>query len=164
MSHTLIVLRHAKSSWDTNDPDHRRPLAARGRRDAAVAGGILAGYPIDVLLSSSSTRTRQTWDVASSAGAHAAEVRFTDELYGAWTDSIVAMLRELDEGVGTAMILGHEPTMSSLINWLAEPSDLVEEAYAHYPTSALAVLEVDGPWAALGQGGSRLVRFEIPRG
>ena len=42
MSHTLIVLRHAKSSWATHDPDHRRPLAARGRRDAAVAGGIYA--------------------------------------------------------------------------------------------------------------------------
>ena len=164
MSHTLIVMRHAKSSWSTNDPDHRRPLAKRGIRDATAAGGILAGYPIGVVLSSSSTRTRQTWETAAAAGARADEVVFTDALYGAWTESIVELLRELEESVGTAMVLGHEPTMSSLIGWLAEPSELAEDAYAHYPTGALAVLEVTGPWAGLGQGRSRLVRFEIPRG
>ncbi len=164
MSHTLIVMRHAKSSWSTNDPDHERPLAARGLRDAAVAGAILADYPIGALLSSSSTRTRETWRTAELGGATADQVTFTDALYGAWEDSVVDLLRELDETVGSAMVLGHEPTMSSLIELLAEPSDLADEAVRHYPTSALAVLELDCRWADLGAGRGRLVRFEIPRG
>ncbi len=164
MPHTLIVMRHAKSSWSTNDPDHRRPLAARGLRDAAVAGAVLSEYSIGAVLSSSSTRTRETWRAAEAAGARADEVTFTDTLYGAWADTIVDLLRELDETVGTAMVLGHEPTMSSLIELLAEPSELTDEAVRHYPTSALAVLEFEGPWAALDTGRARLVRFEIPRG
>lgn len=164
MPHTLIVMRHAKSSWSTNDPDHRRPLAARGLRDAAVAGAVLSEYSIGTVLSSSSTRTRETWSAAEAAGAHADEVTFTDTLYGAWADTIVDLLRELDETVDTAMVLGHEPTMSSLIELLAEPSELTDETARHYPTSALAVLEFEGPWSALDAGRSRLVRFEIPRG
>ncbi len=164
MGHTLIVMRHAKSSWSTNDPDHRRPLAARGLRDAAVAGAILSEYSIGSVLSSSSTRTRETWRAAEASGARAGSVTFTDTLYGAWADTIVDLLRELDETVGTAMVLGHEPTMSSLIDMLAEPSELADEAVRHYPTSALAVLEIDCAWAALAPGRGRVVRFEIPRG
>lgn len=164
MSHTLIVMRHAKSSWSTNDPDHHRPLAARGVRDAGAAGRILAEYSIGVLLSSSSTRTRETWQHAHEAGASAVDVTFTDALYGAWTESVVDLLRELDESVGTAMVLGHEPTMSSLIDELTEPSELADEAVQHFPTCALAVLEFDCGWAEIGPGRGRVVRFEVPRG
>ena len=164
MSHTLIVMRHAKSSWQTSEPDHRRPLAKRGVHDATVAGEILADYQLDTVLASSSVRTRQTWQTAELSGARCADVQFTDALYGAWEDSVVALLRELDEAVGTAMVLGHEPTMSSLIDTLAEPSELADEATAHYPTSAMAFLEYSGAWADLDAGRMSLVRFEIPRG
>ena len=164
MAHTLIVMRHAKSSWGTGDPDHQRPLNKRGEKDAEVAGELLADYSIDLLLSSSATRTRQTWARAEAGGASAAEVEFTDALYGAWADTVVDLLRELDEEVGTVMVLGHEPTMSELVALLAEPSDLADEASAGYPTAALSVLEVDRSWADLVPGGATMVRFEVPRG
>ena len=79
MAHTLIVMRHAKSSWKTAEPDHRRPLSPRGVRDATVAGGILAGYRLDRVLSSSSMRTRQTWQTAELGGARCAAVTFSDD-------------------------------------------------------------------------------------
>lgn len=161
---TLILMRHAKSSWTTGEADHRRPLSGRGVRDATAAGALLADFPIDRVLSSSSTRTRQTWARAEAGGARCSDVTFTDELYGAWTDTVIDLLRELDGSVGTALVLGHEPTMSSVIEVLAEPSELADEAVRHYPTSALAVLEFDCPWSELGGGAARLVRFEIPRG
>lgn len=164
MAHTLIVMRHAKSSWGTGDPDHRRPLNKRGVADAEAAGGILAGYRIDLLLSSTATRTRETWQRAEAGGAAAVEVEFTDALYGAWADSVLDLLREVHEGVGAVMVLGHEPTMSELVGLLAEPSELADEASAGYPTAALSVLEVDGPWADLVAGGATMVRFEVPRG
>ena len=50
---TLIVLRHAKSSWQTAEADLRRPLSERGKRDAVTAGEILADYDLDVVLASS---------------------------------------------------------------------------------------------------------------
>ncbi|MFT4297539.1 MAG: histidine phosphatase family protein [Micropruina sp.] len=162
--HTLIVMRHAKSSWSTSEPDHRRPLAGRGIRDATVAGQILSDYRLDRVLSSSSARTRQTWQTAALGGAVCDDVEFTDTLYGAWTDSVIGLLNELDESVGTALVLGHEPTMSSVVEWLAEPSELADEASGHFPTCAMAIFEVPGSWAGLAPGAARLVRFEIPRG
>ncbi|MFT3861752.1 SixA phosphatase family protein [Micropruina sp.] len=164
MTHTLIVMRHAKSSWSTAEPDHRRPLNGRGEKDAVVAGGILAGYVLDVVLSSSSTRTRQTWQGAVAGGARCADVAFTDELYGAWAGSVIGLVRELPESVGTTLVLSHEPTVSTLLHGLAEPSELADEAADHFPTCAMAFLDFDGPWTGLGSGGARLVRFEIPRG
>ena len=91
MAHTLIVMRHAKSSWKTSEADHRRPLSNRGVRDATLAGEILGGYTLDAVLSSSSTRTQQTWQSAEMGGARCADVTFTDELYGAWPGALAAV-------------------------------------------------------------------------
>ena len=163
MTRTLIVMRHAKSSWSSAQPDHRRPLNGRGEKDAAVAGGILADYPLDAVLSSSSTRTRQTWQRAVEGGAQCPDVEFTDALYGAWTDSVIEMVGELEDSVTTALVLGHEPTVSSLVHRLAKQSELTDQAAGHFPTCAMAFLEFDGPWAKLAPARGRLVRFEIPR-
>lgn len=163
MTRTLIVMRHAKSSWSTSEPDHRRPLNGRGQRDATAAGGILAEYPLDAVLSSSSTRTRQTWQRAVEGGALCPDVEFTDALYGAWTDSVIELVGELEDSVATALVLGHEPTVSSLVHRLAEPSELADEAAGHFPTCAMAFLEFDVSWPKLAPAKGRLVRFEIPR-
>ncbi|WP_443080564.1 SixA phosphatase family protein [Streptomyces sp. PTD5-9] len=63
----LIVLRHAKSAWPEGVPDHERPLAGRGRRDAPAAGRRLyeAGYTPDLVVCSTARRTRETWDLAA---------------------------------------------------------------------------------------------------
>lgn len=164
MDRTLIVMRHAKSSWRTSEPDFRRPLSSRGRKDAAAAGRILAGYPVETLLSSSATRTRETWEAAASAGASCPDVRFTDALYNAWTDEVLAELGSIEPEVTTAMLLGHSPTMESVVSWLAESSELADRVAAHFPTGALAELAFDGDWDDLTRGQARVVRFEIPRG
>jgi phosphohistidine phosphatase len=161
---TLIVMRHAKSSWKTSEPDHRRPLSKRGARDAAVAGEILAGYAIDRVLASSATRTRQTWETAVLGGASAAEVTFTDDLYGCWAGDVIALLQQLPDELRTVLVLGHEPTMSELIEELAAPSDLADAAISQFTTSALAVLECHAPWKALVGRTATVVRHEVPRG
>lgn len=58
---TIVVVRHGKSSWKTNDPDIDRPLSPRGTRDAVVAGQQLAPLGVDVVLVSPATRAQQTW-------------------------------------------------------------------------------------------------------
>ena len=54
--------------------------------------------------------------------------------------------------------------MSSVIEVLAEPSELADEAAGRFVTSAVAILDVPGPWSGLADGGARVVRFEVPRG
>jgi phosphohistidine phosphatase len=161
---TLIVLRHAKSSWDTDCADHERPLSARGSRDAVAAGKILADYHIDYLLSSTATRARQTWEGAKTAGASADLEILTDLIYHAWPTEIITELRGLNEDAQVVLLIGHQPTLADLITTLAKPSDLLDQLTGHFPTSGLAVLTHPGPWKTLAAGKATLTRFEIPRG
>ncbi|MFZ1410158.1 MAG: histidine phosphatase family protein [Micropruina sp.] len=160
----LIVMRHAKSSWKTSNPDFARPLSARGTRDAVIAGQVLAPFHLDLVLSSASTRTRQTWQCLTMGGAKASDVRFSETIYHAWTNEVIDELRGVEAGVKTTLLLGHEPTVSDLISTLAQPSELVDQVAAHFPTSAIGILSFDGPWAELGADSAVLQRFEIPRG
>lgn len=161
---TLLVLRHAKSSWRTPDLDIRRPLAERGVQDARVAGEVLSGYSLDVVLCSSATRARQTWENAVAAGASCEDVRYTEAIYHAWTDELLDEVRELPEEAPTALLIGHQPTLSDLVLTLAKPSPLTDAAADRFPTSALAVLTYRGAWRTLGAGKATLQRYEIPRG
>ncbi|MGC3955945.1 MAG: histidine phosphatase family protein [Propionicimonas sp.] len=160
---TLLVLRHAKSSWRTPDLDIRRPLAERGIADARVAGGILAGYDLDVVLCSSAVRARQTWENAEAGGAACQDVRYTEAIYHAWTDELLDEVRELPEEAPTALLIGHQPTLSDLVLTLAKPSDLTQEVAQRFPTAALSVLTYRGAWRTLGAGRATLQRYEIPR-
>jgi phosphohistidine phosphatase SixA len=65
MRRRLMIMRHAKSSWKGQVPtDHDRPLNTRGRRDAVRVGKRLAklGWVPDLVVSSDSRRTRETWE------------------------------------------------------------------------------------------------------
>src|ERR1700728_5290448 len=108
----LILLRHAKSAWPEDVPDHDRPLAPRGRRDAPAAGGWLraAGYVPDRVLCSTARRARETWELAEEGlGAHP-PVTFEDRVYGASAEDLLDLARQTPAGVATLMIVGHEPT------------------------------------------------------
>lgn len=159
MTRTLLVMRHAKSSWETSEPDFRRPLAQRGIRDGFAAGRILREYPLDVVLCSGAVRARQTWERAVAGGARAADVRFEDEIYYGGTSAVLELLRGLGPAV-TTLVIGHEPTVSDVVVQLAAPSGRVDAVRAKFPTAAIAVLTFPGDLTE----GAVLTRFEVPRG
>jgi phosphohistidine phosphatase len=98
MTKRLIVLRHAKSAWDTDAPDdHSRPLAKRGRKDAPLIGARLAQleWVPQAVISSDSARTRETWarmEEALLGDDEEAEVHFTRDLFHADEREIRAAL------------------------------------------------------------------------
>lgn len=161
---TIVVVRHGKSSWKTNDPDIDRPLSPRGTRDAVVAGQQLAPLGIDVVLVSPATRAQQTWQCLEMGGVSCADVRTTDALYHAWTPEVIEVLQALPAAARAVCVIGHEPTLSDLALTLAAPSPLAQEIRAAFPTSAIAVLTLDGEWNQVEPGGCRLEAFEVPRG
>ncbi len=163
-SKTLIVLRHAKSSWHTEEADLRRPLSERGEKDAVAAGRILGTYDLDVVLASTATRVQQTWAGAVDGGATCADVRVSELIYHAWPGELLNELHELDESIHTALLIGHQPTLGDLVTSLAKPSALVDRVHAKYPTAGLAVLTYRGAWKTLAAGKATLKRFEVPRG
>lgn len=166
MSRTLVVMRHAKSSWKTNDADLLRPLSGRGTRDAVVAGQRLAGTRFDLVLVSPAARTRQTWDCLSMAGVSAAEVRVEDDLYHAWTQQVIEVLAAVPDEAHKVLLIGHEPTVSDLVLTLASDTGTADARRIEqkFPTSGIAVLTVPDRWDALAAGEADLVAFEVPRG
>ena len=168
MSHRLIIMRHAKSSWKEPLPDHQRPLNKRGRRDGRAAGEWLAEHvgEIDRVLSSTSTRTRLTWERVEAGGGRAGQVTFHDGLYGGSTEDFLRLLRTLDESVGTALILAHWPGVEEAVRELAVRDDNPGWVGidTKFPTSALALIDVPGTWSRLAPGGARLLDYVVPRG
>ncbi len=167
MNHRLVLLRHAKAEHGMSVADHERPLTPRGRRQSGQVGTDMraAGIVPDVVLCSSSVRTRQTWDLLRATLRADPEVAFADELYGAGVEQAIAAIREVDEAAGTVLVVGHEPVMSATATALAGlGSD--EATYGRVrlgvPTAAWTVLSLVGPWAELTRGGARLERLFVP--
>lgn len=168
MRHTLILLRHAKSDWPDGVADHDRPLTDRGRRDAPRSGAWLVehGRVPDRALVSTAQRTRETYGLAAEAFPADPELVFTDEIYAASAGQILEVVRRTPEGVGTLIVVAHNPGTQSLALALADDThpELVAKAYGRYPTNTLTVLEFDGEWAALDPGAASVVAVEAPRG
>lgn len=139
---TLLVLRHAKSSWeDSALDDHERPLNQRGRRDAPRIGELLRkdGQIPDAIISSDAVRARLTAEAVAEAAHHAGTILLDPRLYLAAPADIVAVLRTVEEPKsGTVMIVGHNP---GLEDFVAQ----VTGEHEHLPTAALAeiVLPID---------------------
>ncbi|WP_207947827.1 SixA phosphatase family protein [Occultella glacieicola] len=161
---TLIVLRHAKSAWDTGEPDHLRPLAARGLRDGLAVGRVLARYDLDVVLCSTATRARMTWLRAEKGGARCPDVRHDGGLYGADPDDVIRLVRGLPDSARTALLIGHEPTLAEFVLDVAQPSEVTERIAEKFPTAGVAVLRFGGGWEEVASGDTWVETFEVPRG
>ncbi|MFD9432276.1 SixA phosphatase family protein [Streptomyces sp. NPDC060002] len=165
----LVVLRHAKSAWPQGVPDHERPLAPRGLRDAPAAGRALAGagrVP-DLALCSTAARARRTWELAAAEWGAPAPVRFDPRLYGADVPGILEVVHETPAEVGTLLLVGHNPGLEELVLALAGDGagDALDQVRLKFPTSAIAVLAWYGPgWRALTPGTALLTSMTVPRG
>jgi phosphohistidine phosphatase len=166
----LILLRHAKSAWPDDVPDHERPLAPRGRRDAPAAGRWLrkSDHVPDRVLCSTARRARETWQLAEEKlRAHPATV-FEDRVYGASSADLLDLARQTQADFGALLIVGHDPAIRDLTLELAsgQADDAGTEALGRvrvkYPTAAIAVLSFSGGWAELGPGQARLAVFATP--
>ena len=131
MKRTLIIMRHAKSSWD-NDAlsDHERPLNARGRRNAPHIGRCLAqrGYVPDSAIVSDATRTTETWHEMWAAMPDV-EPRFSRNLYLGDLSDIAKEVQAVPPDHETVLVLGHNPGFSVAAGWLS--GEHVELKTAH---------------------------------
>jgi len=131
---TLLVLRHAKSSW--NEPaldDHERPLNKRGRRDAPRMGELLREHGLipDVVISSDAVRARLTAEAVAGAAGYAGAIVLDPRLYLAGPADILSLLQRVRGKAETVMIVGHNPGLEELVEQLTgERQDL--------PTATLA--------------------------
>ncbi len=148
---TLVLLRHAKSDWSGGEPDLRRPLADRGRRQAAEAGRWLAANigTLDLAVVSPASRARHTWELAAAELDTPPAVRVDERAYAADDEDLLAVVRGLDADLGVVVLVGHNPGLEDLATLLAGECLPMK-------TSGLAVFSLTAPWAAAGPGHARL--------
>lgn len=168
MDRRLFVLRHAKSSWD--DPslaDHDRPLNDRGRDSLPKLHRALTAHTdaIDVVLCSSAARTVATLDGVRGALREDVEVVVDTELYGAGSGTWLERCRELDDEVGGALLVGHNPGLEELIGELtgSGAAEALDQLATKVPTGALACCSFDGAWDQLAAGACHLDALLIPK-
>ncbi|MDV3221256.1 SixA phosphatase family protein [Intrasporangium sp.] len=166
---TLILMRHSKAENGAGKTDHDRELIARGRRDAAAAGAWLKeqGLVPDLVICSTSLRTRQTWDAACKGGAQAEFVEFRKSVYVGGVEEALETIREDAGETATVLVIGHNPTIAQLTSLLSDGdgSQVAHDALANgFATSGVAVLRYAGEWADLDWSSCELQRFHVSRG
>jgi len=153
--HRLHLLRHAKSDRGEGVEDHERPLSRRGREAARQVGKSLPAAlgAIDLVLCSTSVRTRETAELVLSGFAVPPPIRFEDALYLAGRAALMQRLRQLDESVGAVMVIGHNPGLHELALALASAGSPRYEALASgkFPTTARASFSIEQPWTNLAR-------------
>ena len=155
----LVVMRHAKAAQLPGSPDFDRPLTARGHRDAAAAGRWLAGRGLepDAVLCSPARRTRQTWQgAAAELGADVTVPSLDDILYTADAAAIREIIAATAPEVTTLLCVGHNPAMAQLAeDATGQPLE--------FPTAAIAVAVLPGPWASVADGPGDLAAYWTPK-
>jgi len=156
----LLLLRHAKSSWDHPGlADHDRPLAPRGVKAAKRMGAHLRSEqtPVDLVLCSSAVRARETVELLAPPGA----LEIDGRLYGASAEELLQRVHDVADEIDAVMLVGHNPAMRDLALGLL--GDAGESAVGKFPTGAMATFAFSGSWRSLAPDRAELVAFVTPR-
>jgi phosphohistidine phosphatase len=144
---TLLILRHAKSSWKNPGlADVNRPLNKRGKRDAPRMGRLLREQDLvpDIILSSPAVRARKTAQAVSIESGYEHEIEVHRDFYPGDPYAFCEALVELPETIHIALIIGHNPGLEEFLDTLTGES-------AGLPTSALAQISLPiNSWRELG--------------
>jgi phosphohistidine phosphatase len=135
---TLLLLRHAKSSWKKGDlDDHDRPLNKRGRRDAPKMGELLSEKRLlpDLIVSSTACRARQTTEEIIASSGYRGETRLMGELYHADRSGLVRFVAVLPDHCQRVLLVGHNPAFEEFL-------ELIAGEYSPLSTAALALVEI----------------------
>ena len=135
---TLYLLRHAKSSWkDENQLDLERALAGRGKKACGIVARFIQteGIELDLLLSSTATRARETVELVRQQAKLRAELRYDERIYEATVDRLVEVISEVENDRKSILLVGHNPGMEELLHALTDQEQRM-------PTAALAKIKL----------------------
>src|SRR5882757_1193613 len=159
---TLLLVRHAKSSWDNaqlNDMD--RPLNDRGKRDAPVMAQRLieANIKIDLFVSSPARRARNTAEIFTREfGGKGTDILFIPDLYHASLQTFKEVVSGLDEKVGSAALFSHNPGITVFVN------TLTSVRLDNMPTCGIfAVTSLAATWSEFLTAGTTFWFFDYPK-
>ena len=160
---TIILVRHAKSSWkDLSLEDFDRPLNKRGKRNAPFMGEKLKARHImpDLILSSPAKRARKTATAIAKAIAYPKKkIIFDDNMYHASATYLFKMVRNLDDQHETSMLFGHNPDLNNVANmWLKQ-----NPVHNMVTTGVYCIKFNVNQWQEVRQGKGESVFYDYPK-
>ena len=170
MARELLILRHGKSDWNTDADDFDRPLNNRGKRGAQRMGVWLwqQGLRPDLIISSPAERAITTaHKCCKSMGMMASDVVEDDRVYAASLDELLEVLKDAPAGAGRTMLVGHNPGLEDLLEFLIDDDIPLADDVKRLPTATLAHLAMPDDWQALASAcatlGSIVRPGELPK-
>jgi phosphohistidine phosphatase len=167
MKRELLILRHAKSDWDTHAAnDFERPLSKRGRQDAPRVGRFLLSQGLlpDYIVSSPAKRARQTViAVCRQMGIGQEQINWDSRIYHATAGTLLNVLNDCPDHAQRVLIAGHNPGLEILLQNLCNHDIPPPDDYKLMPTGAVAQLEILSDWKNLEGGLARLVSLTRSR-
>jgi len=159
---TLLLIRHAKSSWDNaHITDMERPLNDRGRHDAPIMAQrlIKANIKMDLFVSSPARRAKTTAEVfIGEFGRKGSELLILPELYHAAVQTFKEVVSGLDESAGSAAIFSHNPGITAFVN------TLTSVRLDNMPTCGIfAVTSLATQWSEFLTAGTTFWFFDYPK-
>ena len=157
MLRKIILLRHAKSSWE--DPslgDFDRPLSKRGMNDTKLMKVHITSLvrEVDEIYSSPSIRTSQTIKQLAPEFSH---VKYLENLYLADVSIVLSLLKSIQTRIKTVMIVGHNPCIQ-------ETMEIIwKRPVKKFPTCTAAVFSLKNDWGKRAVPTGNLEKFIKPR-
>ena len=158
----LIIVRHAKSSWDNPElDDFDRPLNNRGKKDAPEMGRRLAQRHVmpDMMITSPAKRAASTAKrIATEISFPKKSIKKESDFYEASIQDFISVLKKVGENVKTLMIFSHNPGLTDLANYLADAG------IYNIPTSGVVEIAFENiPWSGIGKHTGKLLSFDYPK-
>lgn len=158
----LIIVRHAKSSWDNPEwTDFGRPLNKRGLKDAPIMAEIIKDMKIkpDIIISSPANRAITTAKIyAEILGLKSKNIIEDRSIYEMGTRYIINLVKSLSDDISTVMIFGHNPDITSLSTYFSG------EYFDNVPTCGTVGIEFDiEKWEQVELENGKLIFFEYPK-
>lgn len=159
---TLLLIRHAKSSWDNaHITDMERPLNDRGRHDAPIMAQrlIKANIKMDLFVSSPARRAKTTAEFfVHGFGRKESDILILPELYHASVQVFKEVVSGLDESAGSAAIFSHNPGITAFVN------TLTSVRLDNMPTCGIfAVTSLATQWSEFLTAGTTFWFFDYPK-
>ena len=169
LAKNLILMRHAKSSWDNSyKDDFDRPLNSRGRENAQMVAKHIHswGFKPELTLCSSALRCKQTLELIIPYFPKKMHIRYLDELYLAPETAILEIIKSIKLSIDQMLVIGHNPGLSdlsrSLIYSSKKQSDYFETP--QFPTSAASIFEMSiKNWLDFKSSESKIIDFITPK-
>jgi phosphohistidine phosphatase len=124
---TLLIMRHAKSSWnELNIPDHDRPLNRRGKHDAPLMGKLLRDQKItlDLIISSTAVRAETTANLIAKGSKYNGEIVLDNLVYSAEPIDLLNLLSKCSDGYNSILLVGHNPTVEETVQMLTNSPEI----------------------------------------